>query len=381
MFGWIVAAWLLFCSALLLWGRRLPPPDERHSAPTDDGWVLSLYRFRPPAGAAARPVPIVLGHGILMSRFCWELGPSISVPRWLAARGHDVWVAEYRGTPSSRPPRGRSRWSYDARQHGWSDAPAIVARVQAVTGAEKVSWVGHSMGGIVCYLYATRCGEAALHRLVAIASPVRFGPGRGAFKRSLEIGRRALGPLRVLPLWPAVFLTLPFSVFLPWTGSSLAINPRLLSLRERAGLFGGSFRDVSAQLHRWFVDLKLGRQTVGGGEHEGHVAPGDLGRLTTPLLVLASTGDRIAPAKSVKPGWELAGSQLKRYVLFGGPRNEAPPSPVFGHNDLMCSRAALEHVWPIVAEWLEADEATLGATPAGPSTDAGATCSDSPPSD
>lgn len=358
----------------------MPPADERHPAPTDDGWVLTLHRFRPPPGVPVRPVPIVLAHGILMSRTCWELGPAVSVPRWLSERGHDVWVAEYRGTPSSLPPRGRDRWEYDAREHGWSDAPAIIARVQAVTAARRVSWVGHSMGGIVGYLYAARYGSESLHRMVAIASPVRFGPGRGAFKRSLEIGRRGLDRLRVLPLWPFVFLTLPFSVFLPWTGSTLAINPRLLSLRERAGLFGGSFRDVSARLHAWFLDLKLGRQTVAAGEHEGHVAPGDFGQLRVPLLVLASTGDRIAPPKSVRPGWELAGSRAKRYVLFGEPRNESAPSPVFGHNDLMCSRASLECVWPLVAKWLEEEEEALVEPGAAPSTDAGARCSDSPPS-
>ncbi len=379
MSPWIAAAaWLLLCAALVWWGRSVPPADERHPAPTDDGWVLTLHRFRPPADRPVHPVPVVLGHGILMSRFCWELGPTISVPRWLADRGHDVFVAEYRGTPSSLPPHGKPRWRYDAREHGWSDAPAILAAVRGVTGARRVSWVGHSMGGIVAYLYAARHGSDALHRVVAIGSPARFGAGKGAFKRSLGPARWGLGRLRTLRLWPAVFLTLPFAVFLPWTGSALAINPRLLSWRERAGLFGGSFRDVSAQLHGWFLDLKLGRQTVGAAEHEGHVAPGDLGRLQAPLLVLASTGDRIAPPRSVEAGWELAGSRQKKYVLLGDPRNEWAGSPVFGHNDLMCSRAALDCVWPMVADWLEADEAGLDADEAT-SPDAGAECSDSSP--
>jgi pimeloyl-ACP methyl ester carboxylesterase len=370
-----LVAWIGLCAALVWWGRRVPPADERHPAPTDDGWVLTLHRFRPPAGVPRKPVPVILGHGILMSRFCWELGPSVSVPRFLAARGHDVWVPEYRGTPSSLPPPGTSRWGYDAREHGWSDVPAILAKVRAVTGAPQASWVGHSMGGLIAYLYAARFGSDALHRLVAIGSPMRFGPGRGPLRHVLAPARFGLGRLRRVPLWPLVFITLPFAVFLPQTGSAFAINPSLLSYRQRAGLFGGSFRDVGAQLHGWFIDLKLGRQTVGAAQDEGHFAPGDLQRLKAPLLVLASAGDRIAPPKSVRPGWVLAGSSTRKYVLFGDGRNEGPPSPVFGHNDLMCSRAALDHVWPRIARWLEADEAEL----ADAAADAGAECPTSLP--
>jgi polyhydroxyalkanoate synthase len=366
-------SWLLLCAALVRWGRSVPPPDEVHTVPTDDGWILSVYRFRPPAGVVARPVPVVLGHGILMSRFCWELGPAVSVPRWLAARGHDVWVAEYRGTPSSQPPPAGGRWVYDARQHGWSDLPAILDGVRAATGAPRVSWVGHSMGGIVSYLYAARFGSERLHRVVTIGSPSRFGPGRGPLRSAIGPLGALLARLGRVPLQPLVFLTLPFAVFLPWTGSRLAINPRLLGFRERAGLFGGSFRDVSAGLHGWFIALKVGRRVVGDGA--GDPAPGTLDRLTAPLLVIASTGDRIAPPRSVKPAWELAASRPKEYLLLGG-----GDGPEFGHNDLMCSREALKRVWPRVAGWLEDDDDTLRARPPEASNDPGTECPTSPPS-
>lgn len=368
------AAWLLFCLLLWRWGRSVAPADERHPAVTDDGWVLTLHRYRAAPEVPTHPVPVVLAHGILMSRRCWELGPDVSVPRWLAARGYDVWVPEYRGTPSSRAPSGAARWRYDARDHGWSDAPAFLDVIQAITGRPTVSWIGHSMGGIVGALYAARHGSDRLHRFVALGSPMRFGPGRGPIRRALGPAQWLLKRTRRAPLWPLVFLTLPFSVLLPSTGSRLAINPRLLTLRHRAGLFGGAFRDVSAQLHGWFVDLKVGRRTVATDSDAAHMAPGDLGRLVAPLLVVASSGDLIAPPASVLPGWEGAGSSRRKSVLFGGQRNEDPSSPVFGHNDLMCSRAALEHVWPQVVDWLEEGGAP---GPDLPEADADAGCSSS----
>ncbi len=246
MTTWIaLSLWLLLCAALVWWGRQIPPPDEVHTTPTDDGWVLSLYRFLPPPGVPRRPVPVILGHGILMSRFCWELGPAVSVPRWLAARGHDVWVAEYRGTPSSQPPPAGGRWRYDARDHGWSDVPAILDCVRSTTGAPTASWVGHSMGGIVAYLYASRFGSERLHRLVALASPMRFGAGRGAFARSLPAARRAVGRIGLLPLSPLVFLTLPFAVFLP-SPSTRGCSPSGSARACSAGPFGTSARSSTA---------------------------------------------------------------------------------------------------------------------------------------
>ncbi len=357
---WIaLLAYLALCLALRWWGRHVPPADERHPARTGDGWLLTLHRYRPAPGVPPRPTPVILGHGILMSRVCWELSAATSIPRWLAARGHDVWVAEYRGTASSQAPSRAARFAYDAREHGWLDAPAIVATVRAVTGRKRVSWVGHSMGGIVGYLFATRF-PGSLHRLVTIGTPSRFG--RGVEGRVLGPAGAALKRIDDPRLRLFTLLTLPFSVFAPWTGASVAIAAKNLRFRERAGLFGGSFQDVSSRLHLWFLGLKEQRGGVALGEPGNELAPGDLAELDVPHLAFASTGDLIAPPKTVRPAWARSGGHPKRYVLFGAPE-PGIPTPRFGHNDLMCSAEALQHVWPMVAVWLEGDRTSLDALP------------------
>jgi polyhydroxyalkanoate synthase len=76
-----------------------------------------------------------------------------SLARDLCLRGYDVWVLELRGAGDSRRqlrvPPVPYRWTFeDYVQH---DVPAALALVRHLTGAEKVLWVGHSLGGMVAY--------------------------------------------------------------------------------------------------------------------------------------------------------------------------------------------------------------------------------------
>ncbi len=110
MYPWIfglaavVGLWVLFCFVLARAARWGSEADERHEVQTTDGWTLLLRRYRPVEGASSRAAPIILGHGLNMNRHCWALSGRGDLPRALAARGHDVFVAEYRGTDSSRAP-------------------------------------------------------------------------------------------------------------------------------------------------------------------------------------------------------------------------------------------------------------------------------------
>ena len=151
---------------LALYAHGRPVADERHPVETEDGWLLTLHRYLPADGAVRQPVPIVLGHGINMNRTAFELSRRGSMARALAARGHDVFVAEYRGEPSARPPlRGdnaRKRWAYTLMDHAQHDLPAIIDTAARLGRSDRVSWVGHSMGGILLYLYASLHGSGKL---------------------------------------------------------------------------------------------------------------------------------------------------------------------------------------------------------------------------
>ena len=72
------------------------------------------------------------------------------------------------------------------------------------TGADQVTLVGHSMGGLVGRAYLRRYGEARVARLVTLGTPhrgsvlARFAPGRNA--RQMEPGNAWLRELELSPL-------------------------------------------------------------------------------------------------------------------------------------------------------------------------------------
>jgi polyhydroxyalkanoate synthase len=360
----VVGCWAL----AMLVTRRLagPPPraDERHEVRTDDGWTLTLHRYRPAAGLARQPVPVVFGHGFTMNGHCWELSAEGSLPRALAARGHDVFVADYRGTRSSRPPLGSGRmgrWRFGPLDHACRDFPAIINAAANLAGSERVSWVGHSMGGMLLYVYASRFGSDRLHRVVTLGSPMRFGH----FARLMAgVPRFASFMLRHVPAFrvrPLVLLAAPFVVLLPFIGAIAAGGSWLLSMRERAALLWVSFESTSAPVARWFAEMNVRRQTLcpeaGAGPDAGP-EPGGLARLDAPLLVLAGVRDLLAPPAAVRPAFDRAGGPTVAWKLFGDPgaKSALEAGPRFGHSDMISSRAAASHTLPALAAWLEGEE-------------------------
>ena len=122
----------------------------RETAVTADGVALGLKRYRNPGGP-----PVVLMHGIVQNNHCWDLpydGHSLAV--YLADRGYDVWVANFRGHGPepyhSELPAVGWRWTID--DLGIYDVPAIVDQVIQTTG-QRPFWIGHSMGGMAAYIY------------------------------------------------------------------------------------------------------------------------------------------------------------------------------------------------------------------------------------
>src|SRR6476469_492518 len=70
-------------------------PDEIHFAATTDGWRLAVTRYRPAKAEGPLPsAPVLLVHGIAANRYNFDLTDDLSLARYLAARGYDVWLVE-----------------------------------------------------------------------------------------------------------------------------------------------------------------------------------------------------------------------------------------------------------------------------------------------
>ncbi len=320
--------------------------DELHHVRTGGGWELALHRVRPRPGTDPRPVPVILAHGIAMNRRFWDMTPAISLARHLARRGHDVWIAEYRGDGTARHDGGGRPYDFSLDHHVLEDAPEMIEHVCGLTGAERVSWVGHSMGGIILYGYVQAFGTSRLHRLVTVGSPCRMKRGAHLPAPAWLTGLALAGPR--FPLRPFTQLTLPYSVYLKdvFLGRFYAV--RHTRTAEVAQLFTVGVESISGRLLRQFARWQeLGRMELDDGSAAIDDAPDDI---DVPLLVIAGAGDRLVSPKAAIPAYERAPVDDKELWIVGGEGDDAPP---LGHNDLIASENGRHWVYPRIAGWLE----------------------------
>lgn len=112
-----------------------------------------LLREPPPAPAAD---PILLVHGLGCNAGVW-----MGFSRHLEARGHGpVYTLSY-GPPLA------------SIGHFAEQLAVRIGEVRAATGAEKVTLVTHSMGGLVARAYLRRHGGGAVRLLLTIGAPHR----------------------------------------------------------------------------------------------------------------------------------------------------------------------------------------------------------------
>jgi len=326
------------------------PFDETHLVPTGGGWQAALHRLRPPAGAPPRHAPVILGHGTAMSSRCWDATADMSLARHLRDRGHDVWIAEYRGAGESRHDGSPGAWDFSLEQYAREDVKALVDRVCELSGSETVSWVGHSLGGIVAYRYATLYGTDRLSRVVTISSPCKVGVARNPLIRIAIFTFRFLVPGWRFPLRFIARAGLPFPVYFPAIFLPFFVNPRFQRANEIATVFTRGVTDMPNHLlGEYGVWLRTARMELRGTDALVDEAPK---AIDVPLLVLGGAGDALIPPRAFSPAFEVSPAEHKKLGVLGGPGD---PAPAFGHLDIISSVEAVRWVFPEVREWLERD--------------------------
>lgn len=337
----------VFLSGLLL--RRLcrlpTPADETHFASTADGWRLALHRYLPAARAAGggRREPVILCPGLLSNRFVVDLDEEHSLARFLRRRGFDVWVMELRG-------HGRSRRSGTGgvRPFDWTiddyvrtDLPVVVEHVRRVTGAEKVHWFGHSLGGMILY------AACALSPDLPIRSAA-MGDVPGSFQDDRRPGRLGMAYVRLIPAVPPA-LVIPFTLVLGLLSPALFL-PRY-GLRRRHTLLrvvANGIVDFGASkvAHQLIGMIERRRFTSADGitDYESGVA-----RLGFPVLQLAAVSRR-SPEAVVRALIDNARVADKTYLRLG--RSEGFGED-YTHFTLLLGERAPQEIFPVVAAFFE----------------------------
>ncbi len=84
-------------------------------------YILTIHRVLPPASAARSGQVVVLQHGLMDTSATWVINqPTESLGYQLAADGHDVWLANSRGSSYSKHKTWKNSdskfWEFDFDQ-------------------------------------------------------------------------------------------------------------------------------------------------------------------------------------------------------------------------------------------------------------------------
>eukprot|EP00238_Polyblepharides_amylifera_P005769 CAMPEP_0196590884 /NCGR_PEP_ID=MMETSP1081-20130531/67874_1 /TAXON_ID=36882 /ORGANISM="Pyramimonas amylifera, Strain CCMP720" /LENGTH=634 /DNA_ID=CAMNT_0041914107 /DNA_START=487 /DNA_END=2392 /DNA_ORIENTATION=- len=175
-------------------------PDEIHyTSVPGTHWNIALWRYLPksPTDPTSSALPQVKRHSVVIVPGCasnarsFDLGPSVSLPRYLASQGYDTWVVEMRGVgeavhgktapglyldkdaPAVKTIAGKSGVTFKDSFMSWKswagekmiwdvdtyikeDFPVALEYIvkKSAPSSGQVVGVGHSMGGMILYAYA-----------------------------------------------------------------------------------------------------------------------------------------------------------------------------------------------------------------------------------
>jgi polyhydroxyalkanoate synthase subunit PhaC len=321
---------------------------ERH------GFKLYRYRRETPARYAQ---PVLFCYALVNRSYILDLLPDKSVVGRYLQEGFEVYLIDWR-TPTDQD-RGLTIEDYVCRF--LSEA---VTFIQYQHGRQDLHLLGYCMGGTLSTLY-TAINPAAVRTLTLLAVPIDFS------------GREAL-----LHLWtdpatfdvdhfidvhgncPAWFLQTCF-LFMKPVQNFLEKNfaffdqldePTAISnyfamerwINDNVPVAGATFREFVKKFYQ-------GNQLVKGEYHLGNHRI-DLGRITTPLLLLTATNDHlVAPASTEGIRPHVRSEDIRSMTIAAG------------HVGLVVGGKAQRTLWPEATRWL-AERSTAADAADAPAT-------------
>ncbi|MFZ5439716.1 MAG: alpha/beta fold hydrolase [Myxococcota bacterium] len=322
----------------------LPKEAELHRARTDDGWELSLVRYR--AVGAPKGPPVLLCHGISANERNMDLDDEHSMARWFAAHGREAWTMSLRATGLSDGPdaaKGRGAISFD--DYWRHDLPAAIDFVRRTSGAAELDYAGHSMGGMVLYAYLAQGGKG-VRAAATLGSPTRLDWGTSVETLALTFGPVLASDGAQLPSALGSRLIAPFQggddlvqrLFHTPESTSLVTWRRLLTYGT-ADTAGGTAKQLLALM-----------RTGDFRTSDGRDLRADMKKITTPILVVAGRLDRIAVAPAVMDGYRALGGP-KQWLLVTRANGSVGE---YGHMDLVIGERAGDEVWAKILAFFEA---------------------------
>lgn len=330
------------------WANQLSHEFEESGetlwAETSDGLRLAIEHVTPTSSERPSAEPVMLLHGLAANRFTFHF-PNRSLATFLAAQGFDCYVPELRGAGRSDSPPGSS-WGLD--DYTRLDLPAIVSAVLDASGKKSLSWVGHSLGGILLLLYAIENpADSPIVRGVTVGSAIDYRVGTSDFDKILLL-RPLLDRLPKIPWGMVTHMAAPLIGRVRTPLESFNVWSSNIEAGILRRVFANGFEVISTPV---LTDLATMYETGGIRDREGTIRYLEkIDSIDFPVLLLGGSRDVQCPAAAVQHTAGLL-SQGDA-ALFG---REHGHLDEYGHFDLLLGRRAMTEVWPHIVTALSAD--------------------------
>lgn len=315
--------------------------------PLADNSVLAVQKKK-------HAIPLVLVPPLGVTTETFDLMPSRSLVRYMAARGYPTYLICW-GAPERRHAALGMR-DYADRMMG-----EALAAVRAHSGSQEVSLMGWCMGGLLALIHAGLPGTQGIRAIVTVASPIdmRGGGLIAGVSRIINTPAKFIAhytDFRLNKLNPESFhapgwvTALAFKLTDP-IGSITTYWDLLVNLWDRE--FVESHTTTSDYLNHMlaypigmvgdmFTKMSLHNQMAKGEFVLSPNRVAQFANIRVPLYVFAGAKDVLVAPSTAEHILDVVNSSDKRFEVAPG-----------GHMGVILGASAQSAVWAHAAHWLE----------------------------
>jgi len=321
------------------------------------GLALRRYLDAPAGGPAVLLVPAPIKRA-----YIWDLAPDISVVQRWRERGYRVYLAEWLPLPDGDPDVGLD-------DYGDRYLAACQRAIAQDSGQNKLTIVGHSLGGILAAIYSCMHPEKVAATIL-LESPLRFEQSTCCFTPLVKAVAHASTIAETFRQVPGVYLNMMSAMAEPQAFQWERIADRWLSLLDPKALAthmqverwthdefplpGRLFTEIVESLYR-NDEFMGGRLAIGGRT----IGPGDL---RAPLISVVDFRSKVIPPEAVMPFHEATANERKLLLEYRG-----DVGVNLQHVGVLVGRSAHAAIWPAIFDWLGAPAKVALAAPASAS--------------
>jgi len=339
---------------------------------TEDNWRLAINHY--PAHNNGfihhNRAPVILCHGLGYNGLFWALDDNINLAKYLSKKGFDVWVLSLRGSGfSTKPgisviknitesrPGEFKNVSFKPSVLDWNiddyikyDIPAALKFVTEQTGKPKVTWIGHSLGGMIMYAYLGSNNPDLLRSVAAIGSPIIIPQPPNQILSAFVNNRHLFKAFLIVNTRSGATGIAPFRKFIVTPDEILFFNGNNVKDETVKKLLSYVVEDLPVGVVDQIIKMI---QTGVFMSADGSINYTDqIKNIDLPMLLVCGKADNLAPPESVRRVYHDIKSKDKTFIMFGTSNGYKKD---YGHNDLVLGTISEKEVYPKIYNWLKSN--------------------------